>query len=133
MHRVLLAIASRFLKQPNVEEVRRPEEIVHLKRVRGGALAAVTSKRKDMNLLLSSYDNKTFVESGVVKLQELFKRFYVHHVNLNEVLSGDEEKLERSSQYYIEIKESFDYFMEKVKDWLAFAELSVEKASEIRS
>ena len=48
----------------------------------------------------------------MVKLQELFKRFYVHHVNLNEVLSGDEEKLERSSQYYIEIKESFDYFME---------------------
>ena len=69
----------------------------------------------------------------MVKLQELFERFHVHHVNLNEVLSGDEEKLERSSQYYIEIKESFDYFMEKVKDWLAFAELSVEKASEIRS
>ena len=71
---------------PNLEEVRRPElrpeELVHLKRVRGGALAAVTSKRKELNLLLSSYDNKKFVESGVVKLQELFETFHVHHVNL---------------------------------------------------
>ena len=119
---------------PNVEEVRRPEEIVHLKRVRGGALAAVTSKRKELNLLLSSYDNKTFVESGVVKLQELFERFHVHHVNLNEVLSGDEEVLERSSQYYIEINYSFDYFTENPQ-WAQAREeilskLEVESAAE---
>ena len=79
-------------RRPNVrlnpEEVRH-EQMLKLKQARGGALAAVTAKRREIDELMQNPANVELARSKFEHVQDLFERFARVHFDMQDLLKDD--------------------------------------------
>ena len=101
------------------------ERIRELRKRRGGMLSSLTSKRREIDSLLTDENN---LETEKVKLSEitlLFRRFTEAHDAYNVALVEESQRQE-SDLYFADIESSLDFFCRTVNDWLRVTEARLQ-------
>ena len=116
---------SAALSRPNDEDGVLAEKLNHLKRSRDGFLASVTTKKNEIEGLLSNPCNLLLVRSEFEQLSLLFYKFCEAHKCFHDELQ-DESERSQSELYFQEIKNDIAAFGEKVNDWLESSSVQLQ-------
>ena len=99
----------------------RMERIRELRKKRGGVLSAMTTKRREIDSLLTDSNNLEPVRVKLAEITLLFRKFVAAHEAYDAELVEKVPK-EESNVYLTKIEASMNFFCQTVKDWLRVTE-----------
>ena len=102
----------------------RMERIRELRKKRGGVLSAMTTKRREIDSLLTDSNNLEPVRVKLAEITLLFRRFVAAHEVYDAELV-DKVLKEESNVYFTEIEASMNFFCQTVNDWLRVTEATL--------
>ena len=101
------------------------ERIRELRKRRGGVLSSLTSKRREIDSLLTDENNLETVKVKLSEITSLFRRFTEAHDAYNVALVEESQRQE-SDLYFADIESSLDFFCRTVNDWLRVTEARLQ-------
>ena len=101
------------------------ERIRELRKRRGGVLSSLTSKRREIDSLLTDENNLGTVKVKLSEITSLFRRFTEAHDAYNVALVEESQRQE-SDLYFADIESSLDFFCRTVNDWLRVTEARLQ-------
>lgn len=101
------------------------ERIRELRKRRGGVLSSLTSKRREIDSLLTDENNLGTVKVKLSEITSLFRRFTEAHDAYNVALAEESQRQE-SDLYFADIESSLDFFCRTVNDWLRVTEARLQ-------
>ena len=101
------------------------ECIRELRKRRGGVLSSLTSKRREIDSLLTDENNLETVKVKLSEITSLFRRFTEAHDAYNVALVEESQRQE-SDLYFADIESSLDFFCRTVNDWLRVTEARLQ-------
>nr|XP_058944749.1 uncharacterized protein LOC131772813 [Pocillopora verrucosa] len=101
------------------------ERIRELRKRRGGVLSSLTSKRREIDSLLTDENNLETVKVKLSEITLLFRRFTEAHDAYNVALVEESQRQE-SDLYFADIESSLDFFCRTVNDWLRVTEARLQ-------
>ena len=101
------------------------ERIRELRKRRGGVLSSLTSKRREIDSLLTDENNLGTVKVKLSEITSLFRRFTEAHDAYNVALVEESQRHE-SDLYFADIESSLDFFCRTVNDWLRVTEARLQ-------
>ena len=102
----------------------RMERIRELRKKRGGVLSAMTTKRREIDSLLTDSNNLEPVRVKLAEITLLFRKFVAAHEAYDAELV-DKVLKEESNVYFTEIEASMNFFCQTVNDWLRVTEATL--------
>ena len=101
------------------------ERIRELRKRRGGVLSSLTTKRREIDNLLTDENNLEMVKVKLSEITSLFRRFTEAHDAYNAALVEESQRQE-SDLYFAEIESSLGFFCRTVNDWLRVTEARLQ-------
>ena len=102
----------------------RMERIRELRKKRRGVLSAMTTKRHEIDCLLTDSNNLEPVRVKLAEITLLFRKFVAAH-EAYDVELVDKVLKEESNVYFTEIEASMNFFCQTVNDWLRVTEATL--------
>ena len=102
----------------------RMERIRELRKKRGGVLSTMTTKRCEIDSLLTDSNNLEPVRVKVAEITLLFRKFVAAHEAYDAELV-DKVPKEESNVYFTEIEASMNFFCQTVNNWLRATEATL--------